>query len=82
MKNIKQIQQGCNEGNWCKEGHLCSRCQEMLDQTEEIIKIVDEFRKRKYYEHYVDECDCCHKGLDNIWEILQKVKGNTKERGK
>ncbi len=43
MKTIKQIKHGCNEGNWCAEGHLCSRCQEMLEQTNEIIKMIEEW---------------------------------------
>ena len=45
-----------------------------LQAKEEVEKIIDEYRKRKYYEHNVDECGCCERQLKNIIKIKSQLK--------
>ncbi len=42
-------------------------------KQDQILKIVDEFRKRQYYEHDINECGCCEKSLDSIVEIMKRL---------
>lgn len=43
----------------------------------EILEEIDEFRKRKYQIHLVDECDCCKENLNNIFSIIKLIKQKT-----
>ncbi len=48
----------------------------------EVLELIDEHRKRKYYLHSVDECGCCQKGLDNICDLLKGIEERqSKQRG-
>jgi len=47
-----------------------------LDVKKFIKKLkeeVDEYRKKRFQIHNVDECDCCEKNLNNIFKILEKI---------
>ena len=50
-------------------------------KIEDVEKTIDEFTKKKYQIHNVDECDCCEKNLNNFQELKQSIKklGEKKE---
>ena len=49
-------------------------------REKEIIEIIDEFTRKGYYVHLVDECDCCMKGLSNLLIIKTMIAEKPKEK--
>ena len=50
-----------------------------LTQTNEIIEMIDDFRHYSKHIHNVDDCECCEKNINNIQEILTKIKGEVSD---
>jgi hypothetical protein len=49
---------------------------EWIGKIETTLNQIDEFRKKKYQIHNVDDCECCEKNLQNIFKIEDIINKN------
>ena len=76
MQTIKDLKIGCGCG--CTSLYLCSRCENLVKQLQDICKIIEEFYIDKVEEQHSISSRGFHMTKEDLEKLLLKIKGEIK----